>query len=80
MPVAPLGARKTVLACTSHPPGLHARPGRPQALADQRRTRIAEFLGIMSGQLGGGRAKLHATIDVITLQTLSRRRDIPELR
>jgi len=30
-------------------------------------------------QLGGGRAKLRGSIDVVTLQTLSRRDDVAEL-
>ena len=30
-------------------------------------------------QLGGGRAKLRGTVDIVTLQTLARRDDITEL-
>jgi hypothetical protein len=48
-------------------------PGRLAASPDQR------VLGVKAGQLGGGRAKLGDTIDVITLQTLARRGDIAEL-
>ena len=43
-------------------------------LASVRRTRL-----VKAGQLGGGRAKLRGSIDVVTLQTLSRRDDVAEL-
>jgi hypothetical protein len=40
---------------------------------------VSEFLGVKTGQLGGGRAKLCGTIDIVTLQTLARQDDVVAL-